>query len=164
MSFKQCSGCAATVDVSKAYCPECGAPMDEEQKRTGASEYDSLMKTQQISRTTQFKLSEYFNQSPNLAQPKDTGQSNEAGNERKSVVFNLQSIAPPANVTSQKPENVAPQTGNESNRIADRKASVEDASKSQKKAQVVFVGIILLFLFLALIVVIILGILYWRLK
>ncbi len=70
MSLKQCSGCEAMVDASKAYCPDCGTPMDEEEKRTGSSEFDSLMKTQQVSKTTQFRLIKQFNLSSIFTAPK----------------------------------------------------------------------------------------------
>lgn len=60
MSFIQCSVCEATVDATKAYCPECGSAMDEEEKRTSFSEFDQLMKTQNINSTTHFRLMEQF--------------------------------------------------------------------------------------------------------
>ncbi len=45
MSSVQCSGCDAMVDPAKAYCPDCGMPMDEEQQRDELSEFDSLLGT-----------------------------------------------------------------------------------------------------------------------
>jgi hypothetical protein len=61
MSLKQCPGCAAMVPVSKAYCPDCGAAMDEEQLREAASEYESQSKTQNLNSTSQLLLLEEFN-------------------------------------------------------------------------------------------------------
>lgn len=143
------------VDVSKAYCPDCGSPMDEEQKRAGSSEYDSLMKTQQISKTTQFKLSEYFNQSSGSVQPQsDNGKLNEVENERKSVVVNLQPIAPVSEI-------ISTQSGSEVNRNADVKAYVNENSKPNKIIYIV-IGSIILILFLALVLLGILGFLYWK--
>lgn len=151
------------VDVSKAYCPDCGSPMDEEQKRAGSSEYDSFMKTQQISKTTQFKLSEHFNQSANPAPPqKDTGQPNEFGNERKSVVLNLQPIAPVIDATPRQTETVAPQSGSNFNPAADKNAFIDSSSKPNKKIYIIVGGAILLFLLLALVAAIVTGILYWN--
>ncbi len=163
MSLKQCSVCEAMVDVSKAYCPNCGTPMDEEQKRIGSSEYDSLIKTQRVSKTTQFKLLEYFNLSSTLAPPKkDADELNEVENEGKSVQLNVQPVTPVTRVTPKQPDPAVPQLGSEFNPIADRDASIDSTSKSDKKFYTVAGGIILLFLFLAIISAVILGILYWN--
>jgi hypothetical protein len=51
------------VAESKAYCPDCGAPMDAEQDRFASSAFDIQMKTENISPTTQFRLLEELNQS-----------------------------------------------------------------------------------------------------
>ncbi len=61
MSLIQCPGCAATVEASKSYCPECGAPMEEELENNSASEFDSMMRTQNINKTTQLRMLEEFN-------------------------------------------------------------------------------------------------------
>jgi len=151
------------VDVSKAYCPDCGTPMDEEQKRTGSSEYDSLMKTQRVSKTTQFKLLEHFNLTSAFAPPKkDASESNKVENEEKSPQLNVQPAAPVTYVTPKQPDAAPPRLEGEFNPIAERDVSNDATSKSNKKFYIVAGGIILLFLFLALISVIILGILYWN--
>ena len=163
MSFNQCSGCQAMVDESKAYCPDCGLPMDEEQKRVGSSEYDSFMKTQQISKTTQFKLSEHFNQSDSsVPPPKDADKPSEFGNQRKSVVLNLQPIAPVADAIPQQSETIPPQWGSASDPVADKNASVDSSSRSNKKVYLIAGGVISLLLFLALIALVIIGFLYWN--
>lgn len=45
MSFVTCLSCDAKVDPAKAYCPDCGMPMDEEDQRDELSEFDSLLGT-----------------------------------------------------------------------------------------------------------------------
>jgi hypothetical protein len=86
MSFKQCPGCRAQVAESKAYCPDCGAPMDEEQKREGSSEFDSQMKTQNLKTSDQFRLLEQLNNSTffNL-QPKGAQESKPVETDAKPV-------------------------------------------------------------------------------
>ncbi len=148
------------VEVSKAYCPNCGTPMDEEQKRDGSSEYDSLIKTQQVSKTTQFKLLEHFKLSSTFDPPqKDAGESNEVENDGKSAQLNVQ---PVTYDTPKQPDTAVPQLGSEFNPIADKDASIDSNSKSDKNFYIVAGGIILFFLFLALMSAVILGILYWN--
>ncbi len=161
MSLKQCSVCEAMVEVSKAYCPNCGTPMDEEQKRDGSSEYDSLMKTQQVSKTTQFKLLEHFNLTSAFAPPKiDASESSEVENEGKSVQLNAQPALPVTYITPKQPDTAESQLRSEFNPVANKDASIDSNSKSDKKFYIVAGGIILFFLFLAIISVVFLGILY----
>lgn len=72
MSLKQCSGCATMVDETKAFCSNCGNPMDDEQKRTGSSEFDALAKTQNLSATRHLEILEQFNLSMIFAPSKKT--------------------------------------------------------------------------------------------
>lgn len=151
------------VDAAKAYCPDCGSPMDEEQKRTISSEYDSLMKTQQLSQTTEFRLSEHFTQSSDsIPIKKDADKPNKVRKDRKTTVINLQPIAPETSVVRESSEIPASQPENERNRNVDQDTSVDTTPKSNKKFYIITGGVVLLFLFLALIVVVILGFLYWN--
>lgn len=80
MSLIQCPGCAATVDASKSYCPECGAPMEEELQSDSNSEFDSMMRTQNINKTTQLRMLEEFNLSGFFQIPKEPEESKQIEN------------------------------------------------------------------------------------
>lgn len=130
MSLMQCPKCEATVEVSKAFCPDCGSPMDEEQKRVISSEYDSLIETEPVSQATQAKLKEHFKLLSSFARlQKDPSESNESGNEGKSAQLN----APPVTyVTPKQPDVAVPQLGSEFNHITDKDAPIDTTSKSDK--------------------------------
>ena len=45
MVQRQCLFCAAAVDEKKAFCPECGAPMQPEERRESPPEIGGMTKT-----------------------------------------------------------------------------------------------------------------------
>lgn len=49
METKACSKCGWEADAAKAFCPECGEPMVEEQKREQSSEFVEAGQTKQFS-------------------------------------------------------------------------------------------------------------------
>ncbi len=49
MDQRQCAKCDSLVDVSKAFCPDCGSSMDAEKKREVASEFDLQPETMHMS-------------------------------------------------------------------------------------------------------------------
>lgn len=162
MSLKQCSGCEAMVEESKAFCPDCGMAVDEEQKRIRPSEYDSLVKTKPVSQTTQFKLAEHFKLSSAFAPPKKAvGESNEGRNKGKPVHLIVQPLIPIKRDTPKRLDTEVIQLGSEFNLIVDRDTSIESTLESDKKFYTV-AGIISFSLSLALISAVILGILYWN--
>jgi len=161
MSLKQCPECEATVDEAKAYCPDCGTPMESEQKRVGSSEFDSLGQTQRLSKTTQFRLLEQFNLS-SIFSPPPRGE-----NESKAVENDVKVVQPSGSQQAQiKPkqlDNAAPKPEKVINLTAENQQKTGDASNPNKKLYFVL-GVILLFFVLTLIGVIILGILFWNYK
>lgn len=148
MDFIQCSECEATVDEAKAYCPECGAAMDEEEKRAGISEFDSLMKTQNISSTTQFRLMEQFNLSTIFKMPKPTKV------EEKQKTGTSQPDEKP------KGQTLSEQTHKKTVPVVKDKKAESDTSNSNKKLYFVLAAVSLFFV-LALISVIILSFYLW---
>lgn len=162
MSLKQCPGCDEMVDESKAYCPECGSPMDEEQRRSGASEYDSLMKTQNINLTSQLKLIEDFNLSSVFTPPKNTDEQNELKKEAPvdkigSKTIQLQAIPEITTKNSQNEAAVhpAPSAG---------KASVNnktDSAANSNKTLYMLGGLGIFILALTLIAFVTFAVLYW---
>lgn len=152
MSLKQCPACQATVDAAKSYCPDCGAPMEEELGRDGSSELDSMMRTQNISRTTQFRLMEDFNLST-IFTTKDITESDAGASETTQ-------LSQPAQWETQsnqkKPETIVLQPQSEGG-VSTKKP--ETTASSNKKVYIV-VGIGLFIFALLLIVAIIIGILF----
>ncbi len=165
MSFVQCSGCEAEVDITKAYCPDCGMPMDEEQKRKGSSEFDSVMKTQNLSPTTQYRLMEQFNLSTVFKLPKDANESKAVENNEPAAVENkVESVplnVPPETRIEPKPPENKSEIENKSKLVAKINQLFGGDSDSKTLLYVTF-GVVSLFLVLALISVIILGILFWN--
>jgi len=159
MSLKQCPECEAMIDAAKAYCPDCGTSMDEEQKRVGSSEFDSLGKTQRLSKTTQFRLLEQLNLS-SIFSPPQTGE-----NESKAVETDVKIVQPnvgqQARIKPKQPETAAAKPENVINLTAENDRKTGDASNSNKRLYFVLGGIILLFFVLALIVIIY-GFLFWN--
>lgn len=51
MAQQQCNKCGETVDDAKAFCPGCGQPFVEEEKRKTTSEFESVDLTQKMGRT-----------------------------------------------------------------------------------------------------------------
>jgi hypothetical protein len=51
MSKLQCDKCGEMVPAAKAFCPGCGEPFVEEQKRTTTSEFESVDHTQRMGQT-----------------------------------------------------------------------------------------------------------------
>lgn len=49
MNQRQCAKCDSMVDAAKAFCPDCGEPMDAEQEREGTTEFDQHPATVQFS-------------------------------------------------------------------------------------------------------------------
>ena len=162
------------VDDSKAYCPDCGAPMDEEQKRSGSSEYDSLMKTQNLNMTSQLKILEQFNLSSVFTPPS----ADEAGAVKKEPVpvrepvpvkepspiretktVQLQAI-PEIDVNAGQPAPVIPSSKSESSFSATDN-SVINTEPNSKKTLYIVGGVALLITALGLAAAVTFGILYW---
>lgn len=45
---RQCSSCSAIVEAAKAFCPECGTPMEPEEQRVSPADIDKLTRTFRI--------------------------------------------------------------------------------------------------------------------
>lgn len=162
MSLKQCPGCQEMVDESKAYCPDCGTPMDEEQRRSGASEYDSLMKTQNINVTSHLKMIEDFNLSSVFAPPKAaeesaTAQKETAAPKMETKTIHLQAIS---DTNIKQPVNNVAEPKVESNVSSNSSAAVGSEPNSKKTLYIVG-GAGLLFLALAVAAAATFAILYW---
>ncbi len=163
MSLKQCSGCEQMVDESKAYCPDCGTPMDEEQRRSNeASEFDSLMKTQNVNVTSHLKMIEQFNLSSVFTPPQVTDEPAAANKEpgavkRETKTVQLQAI--PETNTKQ-PDNTAFKSEKESSLSSNNNVVVTNTSDSKKTLYIVG-GIVLLLLALGFAAAVTFGILSW---
>jgi len=163
MSLKQCSGCEEMVDESKAYCPDCGTPMDEEQRRSNeASEFDSLMKTQNINVTSHLKMIEQFNLSsvftpPQVAEEPATAKKEPGAVKRETKTVQLQAI--PETSTKQ-PDSTAFNSERESSLSSNNNAVVSNTSDSKKTLYIVG-GIVLLLLALGFAAAVTFGVLYW---
>ncbi len=172
------------VAESKAYCSDCGTPMDEEQKRNGSSEFDSQMKTQN------FTLSSFYNIKKIVAdesKPTETEakavksktvesevkpiQTNAVDNKTKSVRFNAADnltktiyLSPltDTKINTEQPNNIAVEQQNESYLSESDNSSVNAASNSKRTFYIIGGIIVLLFSVLAVLAVIILGFLYWN--
>lgn len=156
------------VDTSKAYCPDCGTAMDEEQERDEVSEYDSLMQTRNLNPTAHLKLLEQFNLSSVFRlPPEDADEPKVVESEVKPAKFDSQ---PETHIRPKQPENVesAPKnTDSIKPKNADAVAVnsppiVEDVPKNSKKNQYIVLGAVLLLFGLALIFITILGFVYWN--
>ena len=86
MSFVTCSGCEAMVDPAKAYCPDCGMPVDEEQQRDESSEFDSQIKTQNVTPSARFRLIKQFKLSAFFKLPDDVNEPKAVENKIKSLL------------------------------------------------------------------------------
>jgi uncharacterized membrane protein YvbJ len=51
MSLKKCEKCGEDVDVAKAFCPECGNPFVDEEKREEATEFEKHAGTMVFSKS-----------------------------------------------------------------------------------------------------------------
>lgn len=170
------------VAESKAYCPDCGAPMDEEQKRSDSYELDSQRKTENLSPSNQFRLFEQLNLSsffnfkpPNSNEFKTVEnevtqvQLNSTENQPKLVQFNpfddltnTNHIIPPAaaKINTIPPTNIAVEPQNKSDLPITNNATIGNAPNSRKTFYIVG-GIIIVFLFFIIaIVTVILSIVY----
>lgn len=151
MDLKQCTGCQSMVDSQKAYCPDCGAPMDEEQKRESSSEFDNLAKTQNLNSTMQKQLLENLNLSFIFAK-KDLTDSSENKIEPEKESFNKQqvetkteSFQPPSELKNESfkptPEPVIPKAAgevrNEPALSEKARAAIEPQTVNQTTAQTV---------------------------
>ena len=191
MSSKQCPECEAVVVESKAYCPDCGSPMDEEQKRHDSSEYDSQMKTQNLTLTSQLLLLEQFDTSTffNLNQ-KNANEPASIKNELKPVSSNgVEHQAKPiqfdnstktihlipqaeAKIDIKQPIEIQPieiqpiytpsELPNESVVSANQDVSTSTISNSKVIFYIVGGSLALLLFFLVVVSAIILGVLYWN--
>ena len=164
MSLKQCSGCEEMVDESKAYCPDCGTPMDEEQRRSNeASEFDSLMKTQNINVTSHLKMIEQFNLSsvftpPQVAEEPATAKKEPSAVKRETKTVQLQAI--PETSTKQ-PDSTAFNSERESSLSSNNNAVVSNTPNSNKTALYIVGGVMLLLLALGFAAAVTFGILNW---
>lgn len=150
------------VDETKAYCPDCGSPMDEEQRRSGSSEYDSLMKTQNINLTSQLKLIEDFNLSSVFTPPKDADEQPEVKKEAPvnkvgTKTIQLQAIPEVISNNNQKEPIVfdSQRAGN-----ASVNKEINKAANSNKTLYIVG-GLGIFVLALILIAIVTFAILYW---
>lgn len=48
MEQRQCTSCNAMVGATKAFCPECGNPMEQEEQRISLSDIDKLTITYRL--------------------------------------------------------------------------------------------------------------------
>lgn len=165
MSLKQCPECKATVETSKAYCPDCGTPMDEEEKREGFSEFDSLGRTQNLSKTTQFRLLEQFNISSIFTPPQvNENQPKADQNEVKANDVKAEVKATPVNghqqaqIKPKQPGSAMPKPENVINLKAVNDPKAGSAPASNKNLYYILGGILLFFV-LTFIGISILGIL-----
>lgn len=155
MSLIQCSGCAATVDAAKAFCPDCGSPMEEELKDNSSTEFDSMMRTQNINKTAQLRMLDEFNLSGIFNLSKETEESNRVESQPlipAPPVARQEPLFDPNKTQTiiLKPQNDFP--------AATKKPEV--TANSNKKLFVAL-GAGLLFFILAFVVLIIIGLLYW---
>ena len=169
---------------SKAYCPDCGAPMDDEQKRSGSYELDSQMKTENISPSNQFRLleqlnlSSFFNFKPQNSNEFKTVENevaqvqlNSTENQPKLVQFNpfddltnTNHIIPPAVAKiNTMPTNIAVEPQNKPDLPVTNNAPVSNAPNSKKKIYIVGSIIIVFLFFIMAIVSVILSITYLNL-
>jgi hypothetical protein len=51
MSLKKCEKCGEDVDIAKAFCPECGNPFVDEEKRQEATEFEKHAGTMVFSKS-----------------------------------------------------------------------------------------------------------------
>jgi hypothetical protein len=51
MAERQCEKCGEMVDSARAFCPSCGGPLVEEEKREQQSNYEKMDKTVQMGNT-----------------------------------------------------------------------------------------------------------------
>jgi hypothetical protein len=52
MNFIKCEKCGTNVPETKAFCPECGSSMVDEETRTHTSEHDSYQETMRLSKSS----------------------------------------------------------------------------------------------------------------
>jgi hypothetical protein len=52
MNFVKCEKCGTNVPETKAFCPECGSAMVNEETRTHTSEHDSYQETMRLSKSS----------------------------------------------------------------------------------------------------------------
>lgn len=163
------------VDLSKAYCPDCGTAMDEEQGRDGSSEYDSLMQTRNLNQTAHLKLLEQFNLSSVFRlPPEDVDAPKVEENEPKPAKFDRQPevhIRPkqPENIVSvpKNSDNIKPENANDikpkiaGDAVIETPPVIENVPDSKKSLYIVL-GAVLLLSGLALIFIVILGFVYWN--
>lgn len=75
MSLKKCEKCGEDVEIAKAFCPECGNPFVKEEKRAGATEFDSYAGTLAFSKSEHemllAKMELDTSKSPEAEQPKN---------------------------------------------------------------------------------------------
>jgi hypothetical protein len=158
MDLKQCPGCEATVDSQKAYCPDCGTPMEEEQKKSRVSEFDNLIKTQNINPSQQIQFLDKLNLSFIFASKNDKQTPENVEVENKSF---KQPITPEK--TNAQPQ-TAPTTRQPSAKPeAVSETAVEFGKKSAKKEYIVIGALVLavLALFLIALVITLLGYIYF---
>ncbi len=155
------------VDASKAYCPDCGTAMDEEQGRDGHSEYDSLMQTRNLNPTAHLKLLEQFNLSSIFKlPPEDANESKTVESEAKPARFDRQ---PETHIRSKRPENIISVSENANDikpkstgDVAIKPSPIIENAPNSKKNLYITLGAVLLLSGLALILIIILGFIYWN--
>ena len=164
MSLKQCSGCEQMVDESKAYCPDCGTPMDEEQRRSNeASEFDSLMKTQNINVTSHLKIIEQINLSsvftpPQVADEPAAAKKEPSAVKRETKTVQLQAIP---EINTKQPDNTASKSRKEGSLSSDNNAVVSNTPNSNKTAIYIIGGVVLLLLALGFAAAVTFGLLSW---
>jgi hypothetical protein len=151
------------VDESKAYCPDCGTPMDEEQRRSNeASEFDSLMKTQNVNVTSHLKMIEQFNLSSVFTPPQvadEPAAKKETGAvKRETKTVQLQAIP---EISAKQPDNTAFKSEKQSSLSSNNNAVVSNTANTNKTTLYIVGGIVLLLMALGFAAAITFGILSW---
>ncbi|MBX3291598.1 MAG: hypothetical protein KF881_01760 [Acidobacteria bacterium] len=151
METRQCENCGETVDAAKAFCPGCGNAFVEEKAREHASEFESHDSTVQMGQTMYNQM--LSDMGLNISKK---GQQPNVEPKKTEVVVPVAPAAPPAPSVELKPAAPSPvelppaapppKSATPANPVA------QPRSGSSKWIWIIVAGLILIFLFAALIV------------